>query len=195
MRTVHSSIVVVIAGLTALLYAACAEKHERPTPHTGTPTETSTPGKFTITSGAFEPGGAIPSRFTCSGANVSPMLRWRNPPTGTRALALIVDDPDAPAGTWTHWVLYDIPPATDSLAEGLTRAKAAALGIRSGRTSFGTPEYGGPCPPSGTHRYHFKLFALDTISLPADGVPRDTLEQHMAHHILGACELVGTYAR
>ena len=146
---------------------------------------------FTLTSPAFADGANIPRRHTCDGENRSPRLTWRDPPTGARSFALIVDDPDAPAGTFTHWVLFDIPGGSTELAE-------AATGGRSGRNDFGKNGYGGPCPPKGhgPHRYFFKLSALDVDALTlGDGASRAQLEKAMQGHVLAAAQLVGRYER
>ncbi|HJT88662.1 MAG TPA: YbhB/YbcL family Raf kinase inhibitor-like protein [Bryobacteraceae bacterium] len=130
---------------------------------------------------------------TCQGADVSPSLEWKDEPRDTRSFALIVDDPDAPAGTWRHWVLYDIPPQVHNLAQGY---KPGNLGV-SGTNDFGKPGYGGPCPPKGKpHRYYFKLYALDvhTLGLPA-GIQANELENAMKGHIRGETQYMGRYQR
>ena len=151
--------------------------------------------EFSVSSPAFVDGGMIPARYTCDGDNRSPQLTWTEPPAGTKRLALIVDDPDAPVGTWVHWVVYNLPPATRALPEAFPSDATRPDGTRQGVTSFGRPGYGGPCPPSGTHRYFFKLFALDavlTLPPPADAA---ALETAMRGHVLGNAQLMGTYQR
>lgn len=146
---------------------------------------------FTFTSPAFADGATIPRRHTCDGENRSPRLTWRDPPTGVRSFALIVDDPDAPSGTFTHWVLFNVPGGSTELPE------AATVG-RSGRNDFGKHGYGGPCPPKGhgPHRYVFKLSALDVEALgAAEGAPRKAVEAAMQGHILATVQLVGRYER
>jgi hypothetical protein len=146
---------------------------------------------FTLTSPAFAEGADIPRRHTCDGENRSPRLTWRDPPAGARSFALIVDDPDAPSGTFTHWVLFNVPGGSTELPE------AATVG-RSGRNDFGKSGYGGPCPPKGhgPHRYFFKLSALDVDALKlGDGASRAQLEAAMQGHILGTAQLVGRYKR
>jgi Raf kinase inhibitor-like YbhB/YbcL family protein len=151
----------------------------------------------TLTSAAFAHQSAIPTKHTCEGADVSPPLTWIDLPPGTRSLALIVDDPDAPDPaapkmTWVHWVLYNLPPTRGSLAEG---ASALPPGTRQGLNDWQRTGYGGPCPPIGRHRYFHKLYALDTV-LPDLGRPTKTmLEKAMKGHILGQAELVGTYQK
>ena len=150
---------------------------------------------FTLTSAAFQEGGAIPSRYTCDGEDLSPPLAWSEPPAGTRSVALISDDPDAPGKTWVHWVLYHLPPTSQGLPEGLPTAAQLPDGARQGTTDFGRSGYGGPCPPSGTHRYVFTLYALETmLSLPP-GATKRKVEGAMKGHVLAQATLMGTYAR
>lgn len=143
-----------------------------------------------LTSSAFEHGGTIPQKYTCDGADISPPLAWSSVPQATQSLALIMDDPDAPLGTWVHWVLFDIPAEVRELPEGATE-----LGV-DGQNSWRRTGYGGPCPPPGKpHRYIFKLYALDTqLNLQA-GVDRKAVERAMQGHILVQGELMGMYGR
>lgn len=151
---------------------------------------------FTLTSPAFAEGGTIPARHTCDGKNVSPLLRWADPPRGTAAFALIADDPDAPGGTWVHWVIYDLPPSTRELLTGVDRMERRMDGSRQGTNSFGRIGYGGPCPPAGpAHRYVFQLYALDALIPLPPGVTKQRLLQAMEGHVLGAARLVGRYGR
>ena len=146
-----------------------------------------------ITSAAFSEGGNIPRQYTCDGANVSPPLAWTGLPNGTQSLALIADDPDAPSGTWIHWVVFNVPAQSTGWAEGVPAA--GPDGMIQGISSFQKPGYGGPCPPSGTHRYYFKLYALDTLlSLQPHATARD-LQSAMAGHILAEAQLMGRYRR
>jgi Raf kinase inhibitor-like YbhB/YbcL family protein len=154
---------------------------------------------FSLASTAFGNGDAIPSRYTCDGADLSPPLEWSAAPVGTGSFALIVEDPDAPGGTFTHWVLYDLPPEVRALPEDVPRSATLSElgGARQGRTSYGEAlGYGGPCPPPGpAHHYHFRLFALDAkLGLPP-GTSRDALLAATRGHQLGVTELVGLYAR
>ena len=147
---------------------------------------------FTLTITAFADGGLIPAKFTCEGANVSPELHWNDAPANTRSYALIVDDPDAPAGTFTHWVLFDMPAERSSLAEG-----AGAIGV-AGKNDFGRAGYGGPCPPRGhgPHRYTFTLYALDIASLKLKaGTGRREMETALRGHILAQAAYLGRYER
>ena len=153
---------------------------------------------LSVTSSAFKNGGAIPRQFTCDGADRSPALAWSGAPQNTAAYALIVEDPDAPGGTFIHWVLYDIPANVQSLPEGIAKGESVStLGAKQGRTGFkDAPGYGGPCPPRGpAHHYHFRLFALDKpLGIPA-GASRDDVVAAMRGHELARGELIGTYAR
>jgi Raf kinase inhibitor-like YbhB/YbcL family protein len=149
---------------------------------------------FTLTSPVFADGAAIPTRHTCDGENRSPLLTWSGVPDGTRSFVLLVDDPDAPAGTFTHWVLYDLPVDVRELSENVP---GATPGV-SGRNSFHKTGYGGPCPPprDQAHRYRFVLHALDTGSLGlAKGASREEVEARMNGHVLASAQLVGTYRR
>jgi Raf kinase inhibitor-like YbhB/YbcL family protein len=154
---------------------------------------------LTITSKAFAPNGAIPSAYTCEGGDVSPPLAWSGVPAGTKSLALVVDDPDAPdpaapKTTWVHWVLYDIPPTAAGLAEGIQPAGLPA-GTREARNDFGRTSYGGPCPPIGRHRYFFKLYALDTTLAARNPAHKAGLEAAMKGHVLAEATLTGTYQK
>ena len=149
-----------------------------------------------ISSVAFSAGEAIPKKFTCDGPDVSPQLKWNDPPANTQGFALIMDDPDAPAGAWVHWVLYDLPASTRELAEGVAKQEQLSSGARQGRNDFGKIGYGGPCPPPGKpHRYFFKLYALDTKLNLKPGVTKADLERTMKSHIVAQAELVGKYGR
>jgi Raf kinase inhibitor-like YbhB/YbcL family protein len=151
-------------------------------------------GTFTLTSPAFTGGAAIPARFTCAGADVSPPLAWGSPPEETRSFVLIVDDPDAPGRSWLHWLVYDIPPGLRQLGEDAARRGIAAA--RQGRNDFGRPTWGGPCPPSGRHRYYFRLRALDVGGVGlGSGATREEVERRVEGHVLGEAVLMGTYGR
>jgi Raf kinase inhibitor-like YbhB/YbcL family protein len=145
--------------------------------------------KMKITSSAFQEGASIPSKFSCDGANTSPPLQIADVPLGAKSLALIVDDPDAPSGLFTHWTVWNISPQINAIAEG-----SAPKGVL-GTNDFGKSGYGGPCPPSGTHRYYFKIFALDReLDLPF-GAKRGQLDEAMKGHIVAQGELMGRYSR
>lgn len=149
-----------------------------------------------ISSAAFSAGEAIPRKFTCDGPDVSPQLKWNDPPANTQSIALIMDDPDAPGGTWVHWVLYDLPSATKELPEGVPKQEELSSGARQGRNDFGKIGYGGPCPPPGKpHRYFFKLYALDAkLGLKA-GATKADVERAMKGHVLAQAQLSGKYGR
>jgi len=143
---------------------------------------------------AFADGATIPRLLTCDGADLSPSIEWTGESPNTRSLALIVEDPDAPGGVWTHWMLYDIPPGVRSLPQGYKAAKT----VLSGKNDFGRAGYGGPCPPKGhgPHRYIFRLFALDVESLGLRaGAERRELERAMRGHVIGEAQYMGRYER
>jgi Raf kinase inhibitor-like YbhB/YbcL family protein len=149
---------------------------------------------FQLKSSAFSNGGAIPPKFTCDGPDVSPALSWNDPPPGTTAFALIMDDPDAPGGTWVHWILYDLPASVRALREGVPKAKDLENGARQGSIDFRRIGYGGPCPPRGaTHRYSFRLYALDQLTQLPAGAGKGDLERAMKGHILAQSELIGRF--
>jgi Raf kinase inhibitor-like YbhB/YbcL family protein len=151
---------------------------------------------FSISSSDFQNGGDIPKKFTCDGADVSPELSWTDPPPGTESFALIADDPDAPAGTWTHWVLYDLAAGTHSLAENVPKVDQLPNGGMQGRNDFRKIGYGGPCPPPGNpHRYFFKLYALDSKPELKPGASRQEVEQAIKSHTLGKTQVMGKYQR
>ncbi len=152
--------------------------------------------RFVLSSSSFQNGSQIPKNFTCQGADISPELHWSSPPPGTKSFALIADDPDAPAGTWTHWVLFDLPGQTASLAEGVPKTDELPSGGLQGRNDFRKSGYGGPCPPAGKpHRYFFKLYAVDKTLGLKPGANKGEVEQALQGHILGKAELMGTYQR
>ena len=142
-----------------------------------------------LSSSAFENEGAIPSEYTCDGADVSPSLTFSAIPENTKSLALIMDDPDAPMGTWVHWLVWNIPPNITGFPKGEN------ITYPQGKNDFGKLDYGGPCPPSGTHRYFCKLYALDTILELKEGANKKQLESAMSGHIIEEAQLMGTYSR
>jgi Raf kinase inhibitor-like YbhB/YbcL family protein len=145
--------------------------------------------KMKVTSAAFQEGGNISSTFTCDGAGTSPPLQIADVPSGAKSLVLIVDDPDAPSGVFTHWAVWNISPQTSTIAEG-----SPPKGVQ-GANDFGKRGYGAPCPPSGTHRYYFKIFALDReLDLPS-GAKRAQLDAAMRSHVVTQGELMGRYSR
>ena len=148
-----------------------------------------------ITSPAFKEGEMIPKKYTCDGENVSPPLKWDSVPEGVKSLALISDDPDAPMGTWVHWVIFNIPPSVTELSENIPSKEILDNGAKQGTTDFGRVGYGGPCPPGGTHRYFFKLYALDTELALRSGTTKKELLKAMERHILAEGQLMGKYKR
>jgi len=158
--------------------------------------EEGVPMSIQLTSSAFAEGKPIPAKYTCDGGDVSPPLKWSAVPDGTKSLALISDDPDAPVGTWVHWVVYNIPPDTTELAEGVPKSEVLTNGATQGMTDFKRIGYGGPCPPrGGPHRYFFKLYALDTALNLKPGAAKQELLRAMEGHILAEGRLMGTYQR
>lgn len=153
-------------------------------------------GAMELKSSAFQSGATIPRKHTCDADDVSPRLSWSNVPAGAKTFSLIVDDPDAPGGTWVHWVIYDLPANTKELAEAVSKTETLANGGKQGLNDFRRVGYGGPCPPAGkSHRYFFKLYALDE---PTNLKPRATKGQLLAAmkgHILAEAELIGRYKR
>jgi hypothetical protein len=148
-----------------------------------------------IESPAFGDNEMIPSKYTCDGANVSPPLKWSGVPSNTKSLALICDDPDAPMGTWVHWVVYNIPPSAKEFTENFFLAGKPDKSILQGVNDFRKASYGGPCPPSGVHRYHFKVYALDTILELKPGATKQQLLFEIEGHLLGQGQLTGKYRR
>lgn len=147
-------------------------------------------GALRISSPVFENNGVIPSKYTCDGADVNPPIKIENVPAGSRSLALIVDDPDAPRGIWVHWVVWNIDPKIDAIKEN-TVPKGSIQGIND----FEKHDYGGPCPPSGTHRYFFKLYALDALLNFSADSGKAGLEKAMQEHVLAQAQMIGLYKR
>ena len=148
-----------------------------------------------LTSTSFKDGEAIPRGYTCDGANISPPLEWTAVPKSAKAIAIIADDPDAPAGTWVHWVLYNLPADGLGLIENTPQTETLNGGGMQGKNDFGKIGYGGPCPPSGTHRYYFKFYALDSQVDLKPGATKADVEKAMAGHVVGQTQLMGTYRR
>jgi hypothetical protein len=148
-----------------------------------------------LTSAAFSSGGTIPTKYTCDGRDISPPLQWRDPPRGTVSLALIMGDPDAPVGTWVHWVIYNLPATASSLPQAVPTDPQLTDGTRQGRNSWNNNGDGGPCPPGGTHRYFFKLYALNSQLNLKPGATKRKLLKAMKGHILSKTELMGRYNR
>lgn len=151
--------------------------------------------KFSLSTTSFQAGADIPARFTCNAENLSPALAWTDPPAGTQAFALLVDDPDAPGGVFNHWVLFDLPASARELNEGVPK-NGDPEGARQGHNGFDELGYGGPCPPPGhVHRYYFRLYALDQkLNLPA-GASKSAVEKAMKGHVLAQAEVMGRFKR
>jgi Raf kinase inhibitor-like YbhB/YbcL family protein len=151
---------------------------------------------FAIASTSFPNGGEIPKKFTCDGADVSPEFSWSDPPAGTQSFVLIADDPDAPAGAWTHWVLFNLPSTTNTLEESVSKIDELPGGTRQGRNDFRKIGYNGPCPPPGKpHRYFYRLYALDGKLDLKPGASKPEVDQAMGGRILGKADWMGTYQR
>jgi Raf kinase inhibitor-like YbhB/YbcL family protein len=154
------------------------------------------PMSIEVTSTAFQQGMTIPKQYTGDGADQSPTLSWSEPPSGTKSIALICDDPDAPRGTWVHWILFNLPSQTRELEEGVPTTATLPSGAKQGKNDFGNIGYGGPAPPKGkAHRYFFKLYALGVAVDLAPGASKAQLENAMKGHILSEGQLIGTYKR
>jgi Raf kinase inhibitor-like YbhB/YbcL family protein len=154
------------------------------------------PVSFQISTNAFSRGGTIPKKYTCDGPDVSPPLNWTDTPAATKSFALIADDPDAPVGTWVHWVAFNVPAASRQLPEVVKKEEQLPDGTLQGRNDFRKIGYGGPCPPPGTpHRYFFKLYALDTMLNLKAGATKQDVERAMQGHVVGEAQLMGRYGR
>ena len=195
---------IIVSTLALLVLCSCQSAKQNPVTtnaETGRTTNNNVQiGKdnmtgVTISSTAFSNGSLIPPQYTCDGANISPPLQWSGLPPSTKALALIVDDPDAPAKTWVHWVLYDLPGSRSGLPENVRPQEKLPDGGKQGTNDFKKIGYGGPCPPSGTHRYFFKLYALDTETSLNPGATKDELLKAIEGHVVAQGELVGKYKR
>ena len=159
----------------------------------GTPGNAST--SLQVTSTSFKEGQPIPRQYTCDGVNISPPIEWSGVPQNTKTIALIADDPDAPAGTWVHWVFYNLPAANIGLVENMPANENLRAGGVHGKNDFEKLGYGGPCPPSGTHRYYFKIYALDSELPMKAGATKVELLKVMEGHVLAQGQLMGTYER
>jgi len=185
MMKILSRGLICLTGLLIIFMLAACKGQETPLSEEG-----AVDMSILITSSAFSEGGTIPRMYTCDDKNVSPPLAWTGVPTNTVSLALIMDDPDAPAGTWVHWVLYNLPADQTSLEQGKTD-----VGV-DGKNDFGRTGYGGPCPPRGSnHRYYVKLYALDKLLDLKSGATKAQVESAMRGHIVGQGQLIGKYGR
>ncbi len=175
-----------VALLSGFLCACGADKTKFP----------GIPMSIQLASDAFKDGQPIPTRYACDGGDISPALTWTNAPAGAKSFALIADDPDAPAGTWVHWVVYDLPAGTHSMPENVSKSQYIPGNAKQGINDFQRLGYGGPCPPAGKlHRYFFKLYALDTTLELKPGATKAALLKAMEGHVLAQGQLMGTYER
>lgn len=184
-----------VSALVVLAFFACTN---RPPPVAQAPVTSPTQEQkmeIKLTSSAFKEGEAIPRQYTCDGVNISPPLEWSGAPKTAKTVAIIADDPDAPAGTWVHWVLYNLPAENIGLVENVPATETMKAGGLQGKNDFGKIGYGGPCPPSGTHRYFFKIYALDAELPLKAGATKADLEKAMQGHTLAQGQLMGTYSR
>ncbi len=180
----------VLAVALPLVFAGCRSQPGPP------PDVAAQTAELSLASTAFGAGAAIPAKYTCDGENVSPPLGWSGAPDGVRSFAIIMEDPDAPLGTFTHWVIFNLPAGSAGLPEGVTNADRLENGAVQGENSFGKLGYGGPCPPRGSeHHYVFKLYALDTSLTTNVGATAKQVYAAMSGHVLGYGELTGTCAR
>jgi len=182
--------------LTLLMLMGCATQ---PKVSGQNPASNSTPpttgGSIKLTSAAFKEGESIPHQYTCDGVNVSPPLEWGGVPKSAKTVAMIADDPDAPSGTWVHWIVYNLPAENIGMVENLPAGENLKAGGLQGKNDFGNIGYGGPCPPSGTHRYFFKIYALDGELPLKAGATKPEVEKAMEGHIVAQGQLMGTYRR
>jgi len=181
---------IVLIAVPTLTFCSCKESKQ-----TVAEAEGGKKMEIKVSSSAFAEGGLIPPKYTCDGSDISPPLQWDSVPEGTRSIALISDDPDAPMGTWVHWVLFNLPGETRELEENIPGDETLPNGAKQGVSDFGRIGYGGPCPPSGTHRYFFKIYALDTEAALSAGANKRQLLKAMEGHILGQGQLIGKYKR
>jgi Raf kinase inhibitor-like YbhB/YbcL family protein len=185
-----AGLIIISAILCIAMFTGCIEKDETTLTPMSTPTPTPSSmgmGNMKLTSPDFENGTRIPNKFTCDGDDVNPPLIIENIPAETKSLALIIDDPDAPTGTWVQWVVYAIPV--------VSRIDEDSIPGKQGINDFGRGDYGGPCPPSGTHRYVFKIYALDTDIALGEEADKEALEKAMQGHIVDNAELIGLYEK
>jgi hypothetical protein len=191
-NTKSKSVLIIVLSL---IFFACQNKN------TGTSRDKQTQkterkgSELKLSSSSFKDGEMIPVRYTCEGENLSPQLSWTGIPVGTKSLAILCDDPDAPAGDWVHWVVFNIPPEATELQESFPRDKKLNDGSCQGSNDFGKYGYDGPCPPSGTHRYFFKLYAVDKLLEKDTGITKAELLEEIEGHVLGQVQIKCKYKR
>jgi Raf kinase inhibitor-like YbhB/YbcL family protein len=181
--------------LVSLVLIGCANRTPPATQPSGTNSARQDKAEIKLTSAAFKEGEPIPRTYTCDGVNVSPPLEWGGVPKTAKTIAIVGDDPDAPGGTWVHWVLYNLPAENIGLVENLPATETLKAGGFQGKNDFGKIGYDGPCPPSGTHRYFFKIYALDSELPLKAGATKAQLMKAMEGHIVVQAQLMGTYRR
>jgi Raf kinase inhibitor-like YbhB/YbcL family protein len=190
---------ILLVPLLLVTVAACGRNKpnlvDPPPPPPSTNSSTQQKSELKLTSTAFKEGEAIPRGYTCDGANVSPPLEWTGVPKSAKTIAIIADDPDAPSGTFVHWVLFNLPADGLGLIENTPQTETLNGGGMQGKNDFEKTGYGGPCPPSGTHRYFFKFYALDTELPSKAGATKAEVEKAMEGHVVGQAQLMGTYKR
>src|SRR5712692_1015859 len=179
--------------LALFMLLSCAGRQQQTAPPANTPKQDK--AEIKLTSVAFKDGGPIPRAYTCDGVNISPPLEWSGAPKTAKTIAIVCDDPDAPAGTWVHWVLYNLPADRLGMVENVPTTDNVPGGGLQGTNDFQKIGYGGPCPPSGTHRYFFKLYALDSELPLKPGATKADLEKAMEGHVVTQGQLMGTYRR
>ncbi len=187
-----SKLVVVLLGLAMI---GCAQGPHPPTQLPGSSAANQNKPEIKLTSTAFKDGESIPRPYTCDGINISPSLEWSGVPKTAKTIAIVCDDPDAPGGTWVHWVLYNLPAENIGLVENLPATENLKAGGFQGKNDFGKIGYGGPCPPSGTHRYFFRVYAIDSELPLKAGATKAELVKAMEGHTLVQGQLMGTYRR
>jgi Raf kinase inhibitor-like YbhB/YbcL family protein len=191
MRTGASAFII----LSSLVLLSCSTGPKAVAPE---PPPKQTPDRkseITLVSAAFKEGQPIPRQYTCDGVNISTPLEWSGAPKTAKTIAIVADDPDAPAGTWAHWVLYNLPAENIGLVENVPATETLKAGGFQGKNDFGKIGYGGPCPPSGTHRYFFKVYAVDAELPLKAGATKAELEKALEGHVLAQGQLIGTYSR
>ncbi len=192
-----SRLSITIAALSfSIMACSCARQSQSVSNQASLPTtnHNNAESKIKLTSPAFKDGEAIPRQYTCDGVNISPSLEWTTTP-GAKTLAIVCDDPDAPAGTWTHWLVYNLPGTTMGLIDNMPAQEKVGGGGMQGTNDFGKIGYGGPCPPKGTHRYFFKVYALDSELPLKPAATKDQLMKVMEGHVLAQGQLAGLYSR
>lgn len=183
---------IAISGFLLIVFSSCANRQP---PIAPAPTMPETKIEFKLTSNAFKEGETIPRQYTCDGVNVSPPLEWSGVPRTAKTIAIIADDPDAPSGAWVHWVLYNLPVEIIGLVENLPATENLRAGGFQGKNDFGKIGYGGPCPPTGSHRYFFKIYAIDSELPLKAGATKAELEKAMEGHVVAQAQLMGIYGR